>query len=102
MTKCKEVRGTQGKKKVKGWSTEEMKDKVNSRVGIDTEEMLKWRALSQKEMDQCWKNVVEKMEAEVLDRYKIEESKTDAFKGRGAPLEWRTVRKNKKHRIIKW
>ena len=33
MTKCKEVRGTQGKKKVKGWSTEEMKDQVNSRGG---------------------------------------------------------------------
>ena len=43
-----------------------------------------------------------KMEAEVLDRCKIEDSKRDAFKGRGAPLEWRRVRKNKKHRIRKW
>ena len=51
---------TQGKKKVKGWSTEEMKDKVNSRVEIDTEEKLKWKALTQKEINQCWKNLVEK------------------------------------------
>ena len=42
------------------------------------------------------------MEAEVLDRYKIEDSKRDAFKGRSAPLAWRRVRKNKKHRIRKW
>ena len=51
---------TQGKKKVKGWSTEEMKDKVNSRVEIDTEEKLKWKALTQKEINQCWKKLVEK------------------------------------------
>ena len=35
MTKGKEVRGTKGKKKVKGWSVEEKKDKVNSLVEID-------------------------------------------------------------------
>ena len=29
----------------------------------------------------------EKIEAEVLDKYKVEDSKTEAFTG--APLEWR-------------
>ena len=43
-----------------------------------------------------------KNEAEVLDKYKIEDSKREAFVGRGAPLEWRRVRKSKKYRIRKW
>ena len=43
-----------------------------------------------------------KTEAEVLDRDKIEDRKRDSFKGRGAPLEWRRVRKNEKHRTRKW
>ena len=65
---------------------------------VDTEEMRKWRGLSQREMDQCWKNFVEKMEEAVLNKYKGEESKKEAFEGRGAPLDWRGVRKNKKYR----
>ena len=36
--------------------------------GIDTEEMRKWRCLSQSEVDSCWKNLAEKMEEEVLDK----------------------------------
>ena len=42
------------------------------------------------------------MEEEVLDKYKVEESKREAFTGRGAPSEWRRVRKNKKYFIKKW
>ena len=33
-----------------------------------------------------------KNEVEVLDRYKIENSKRDALRGGGAPLEWGGVR----------
>ena len=40
-------------------------------------------------------NLAERMEEEVLDKYKVEESKREA-------LEWRRVRKNKKYRIRKW
>ena len=29
------------------------------------------------------------MEEEVLDKYKVEQGKREAFRGRGAPLEWR-------------
>ena len=32
----------------------------------------------------------------------VEQSKRDAFRGRGASLEWRRVRNNKKYRIRKW
>ena len=42
------------------------------------------------------------MEEEVLDKYKVEESKRGAFKGRGNPLEWRRVRNNKTYKIRKW
>ena len=41
MTKGEEVKCTEEKKKVEGWSVEEM--------SADTEEMIKWRGLSQDE-----------------------------------------------------
>ena len=53
-------------------------------------------------MDQCWKNWAERMEQEILDKYMVKESKREAFTSRGAPLEWRRVRKNKKYRIRMW
>ena len=34
------------KKKVPEWSTEEMKDKANSRLKINTEEVIKWKGMS--------------------------------------------------------
>ena len=84
-----------------GWSIEETKEKPNTAVAEDTEEMRKWRGLSHSEMDQCWKNLAERIEEEVPDKYKVEEGKRE-FRGRVTPLEWRRVRKNKKYRIRKW
>ena len=55
--------------------------------------MRKRRGPSQSEMDQCWKMLAERMEEEVLDKYEVEESKTEAFRGRCASLQWRRVRK---------
>ena len=79
-----------------------MKERTNIAVEEDTEEMKRWRDLSQSEMDLCWKNLAERMEEEVLDKYKVEESKRGEFKGRGNPLEWKRVRRSKKYRIRKW
>ena len=42
------------------------------------------------------------MEEDVLDKYKVEDSKGEAHRGRGSPLEWRRVRRSKKYRIRKW
>ena len=53
-------------------------------------------------MDQRCKKLTEQIEDEILDKFKIEDSKREAFRGRGAPLEWRLVRKSKKYRIRKW
>ena len=52
-------------------------------------------------MDQSWNNLAERTEVEVLDKYKVEESrkKKAFFRGRGAALEWRRVRESKKYRI---
>ena len=44
--------------------------------------------MSQEEMDQCWKNLAEGVEVEVLDKYMVEDSKREAHRGRGSPLEW--------------
>ena len=43
LSQAEEVRGTKEKKKVKGWSNEEVKDKPNSLLKEDTEGMRKWR-----------------------------------------------------------
>ena len=37
----------------------------------------------------------------MLNKYKVEESNREAFKGRSAPLECKRVRKNKKYSISK-
>ena len=79
-----------------------MKERTNIAEEEDTEEMKRWRSLNQIEMDLCWKMLAEGIEEEVLDKYKVEESKKGAFKGRGKLLEWRRVRRNKKYKIRKW
>ena len=48
---AKKVEGLEGKKKVKGWSMEEMKNKPSSSLVEDTEEMIGWRTMNQEEMD---------------------------------------------------
>ena len=47
------------------------------------------------------RNLAERMEEEVLDKYEVEASKRGAFKGRGNPLEWKRVRRSKKYKIRK-
>ena len=42
------------------------------------------------------------MEEEVLDKYKVDDSKRGAHRGKGFLLEWRRVRKSRKYRIRKW
>ena len=57
--------------------------------------MIECRFMSQEEMDQCWKKLAEKMEEEVLDKYKVDDSERQAYRGRGSVLEWRRARKKK-------
>ena len=47
-------------------------------------------------MDLCWKNLAERMEEEFLDKYKAEESKEGAVRGRGGSA------KNKRYRMKRW
>ena len=102
MSQGEGVMGPKEKKRVPGWSTEEMKEKTNIDIVGDGEELRKWRCLNQSEMDLCWKNLAERMEEEVLDKYKVEDSREGAFRGRGASLEWRRIREFKRYRIRKW
>ena len=102
MSQGEQEKYTKEKKKVPVWSVEEMKERPNIAVEEDTEEMNRWRSLNQSEMDLCWKNLAERMEEEVLDKHKVEESKQGTFKGRGNLLEWRRVRRKKRYKIRKW
>ena len=52
-------------------------------------------------MDQWWKIWLTEWKRKSSTSTKVEESKREAFRGRGAPW-WRRVRKNKKYRIKKW
>ena len=54
MSQGERVKSPKEEKKVPGWSIEEMKEKSIIAVEEDTEEMRKWRGLSQSEMDPCW------------------------------------------------
>ena len=101
MSQGRGVKCTKEKKIVKRWSNEEKKGKPSSSSVEDTEEMRKWRG-PKDEIHQCWTNLAERMEEEVLDKYKVEDSKREAYKGRGAPLQWRRVRRSKKYRMGKW
>ena len=55
MLQGKRVKNTKEKKRVPGWSTEEVKERPNDAVEEDTEEMKRWRSLNQSEMHLCWK-----------------------------------------------
>ena len=77
------VKNPTEKKKVPGWSIEEMKERPGMAVEEETEEMNKWRSLNQIGIYLCWKNLAERTEEEVLDKYNVEESKNGAFKARG-------------------
>ena len=79
-----------------------MKGKPSSSLEENTEEMRTWRGVGHDEMDQCLKNLAERMKEEVLDNYKAEDSNREAYQGRGAPLEWRRVRRSEKCRTRKW
>ena len=93
------VDGLEGKKKVKRWSSKEMKNRPSSSLVEDIEEMIGWRTM---EMNECWEKLAVKIEEEVLEKYKVEDSNNGAYRGRGSFLEWRRVRKSRKYRIRKW
>ena len=59
------------KKKSEGSGKKRVKNKPSSSLVEDTGEMIEWRSMSQEEMDQSWKKLAEKIEEEVLDRYKV-------------------------------
>ena len=58
--------------------------------------------MSQEEMDQCWKKLAAKIEEEVLDKYKMDDSRRSAYRGRASLLERTRVRRSRMHRIRKW
>ena len=102
MSQGKGVKGFKEKWKVSGWSTKEMRERPSIALEIDTGGIRKWRGLSQSEVDQCLKNLAGRVEEEVTGQVQSRrQQKKEAFSGRGAPLEWRRVRKNKTYRIRK-
>ena len=90
------------KKKVKGLSTEEMKDPANSHLEEDTYELRTWRGRDQEEVDECWNESAVNIDEDALDEYKVEDSQREAYRCRGSSLEWRRARRSRKYRIRKW
>ena len=71
MSQGKGAKGPKEKKKVQGWSIEEMKEK-QMLLWWKTEAVIKWRGLRQSEIDQSWKKLAERMEEKVLNKYEVE------------------------------
>ena len=87
------VKNIQAKRKVPAWSIEQMKDRTNFAEEEDAEDLNRWRSLNQSEMDNAGRSWRREWRMEVLDKYKVEESKRGAFQGRSNHLECRRVRK---------
>ena len=79
-----------------------MEEAANKPESEDTEEIVLWRSINQEDTDDLWKELCGQMEEEVLEKYKVEEDKKGAYKGRGEPGEWRIVKKEKSYQPRKW
>ena len=62
MSQGEKAKSIEEKKKVKGWSSEEMKNKPRDDREEDTEEIIEWRSVNQKKMYQCWEELAERLE----------------------------------------
>ena len=80
-----EVGGRQ--RKVAVWSAKMLEEVANRQDYEDTEERRQRRHIRQEGTNELWKELCGKMEEEVLEKYKVEEGKEDAYKGRGEPLK---------------
>ena len=61
---------------------------------MDTEDVVQWRSISKEGVNQNWKELCGRIEEEVVEKDHVEDAKKSA-KGRGEPLEWRIVKKEK-------
>ena len=59
MIKGKKCAG-KGGRKVVGWYTKELEEKVSNLMVKDTEEMVSCRCMSQEEVDECWMRIAGK------------------------------------------
>ena len=84
-------------KKVAGWSTKMTKEVASKKEFEDTEEMVQWRSISEEDIHELWTALCGRMEEEVLEKYNAEEAKKRAYEGRGQPLEWRILKKEKRY-----
>ena len=91
----------EAKKKVACWSSEMMEEKTSKYELKDTEEVVQWTSVNQGGVDNLWKELCGQMEEVFLEKYKVEESKKGAHKGRGESLELRIVQRVKKYELRK-
>ena len=69
------------------WSAKMLEEVANRQDYDDTEERRLRRHIRQEGTNELWKELCGKMEEEVLEKYKVEQIKEDAYKGRGEPLK---------------
>ena len=84
----KEAKVEKERKKVAASSTQMLAD-VEQNVSFKT-----WKH-QQEEVDSLWEELC-------LEKYRVEESKISAYKGRGEPPDWRIVRRDKRYQPRKW
>ena len=58
-----------------------MLDVTSKREFKHTEEIVQWRSINQEQVENLWEEVCAKMDEEVMEKYRVEESKKSAYKG---------------------
>ena len=99
--KKKKSKREKEKKKVVGYSTERMKEYRSKREVKDSEEVVQPRSIHQEEVDHFGKELCGKILEEVLEKYKVEDTKKGAYKNRER-LEWRIFKRVHKYQSGKW
>ena len=100
-TEGKEPKKENKKSGVVGLCTETVEEKASKHDFKDTEELCNGGAPNRKDPTLCG-STVRQFDEELPEKYKVEVTKRDSYKGRGEPLVWRTVQRVNKCQLRKW
>ena len=89
--------GKEEERKIASRSPKMLEETASRQECEDTNEMVQWRSVCQQGIDGLWRELCGTTEEEVLEKYKVDGAKKGAHRGRGEPLDWRIVKKEKRY-----
>ena len=73
---------------IAGWSTKMLEEVASKLEYEDTEEMIKWRNINQEGVDALWKELRGKLEEELCEKFKLEETEKGPNQERNEQPRW--------------